>query len=151
MARNNYINTDPGAYSTGPFFDRLGEFEMSGETIYTLLVYKPTRPLFGCPVLSVQDKSKYDSFKKQDLEAMKTTMIEIKAKWFPSEFFCEHLSKTERKCESGCYSLEEGGKLKNWTCGNTDCQGHVYCGDVKGVACFGKKGKRMVCVNKVDE
>jgi hypothetical protein len=52
-------------------------------------------------------------------------------------------------CHEGCYFLKKGGRRH---CKREDCEGHVYSGrvkgDKKGVSCFGKKGKRFVCLER---
>lgn len=93
-----------------------------------------------------------NDFKRKHLIGMKTKEIKISSWDLPVQ--CKHVRKSgSRGCSKLCYVLEEGGKSKDyWKCGRVDCQGHVYCDRVAHDAehdsvCFGKKGKRMVCVD----
>ena len=83
---------------------------------------------------------------------------EVKISQWDLSVLCKHLKAGAHECKEACYVLEEGGKTSDWFCGRNDgkgqndCQGHVYCGSVVrdaeyDSACFGKKGKRMVCIN----
>ncbi|KAF2247017.1 hypothetical protein BU26DRAFT_339515 [Trematosphaeria pertusa] len=150
----------------GNFFDPLGEWE-DRNTVYTLVVHIPSRPprryvpqVHATP--APQDKSKYDCLKHSDLKDMKKETIKIKSHDFPWQLRCQHVRwKTE--CKEGCYVREKGGDIARSTCKRADCEGHVYMGSVKGkvsddgeacsekvsddrVACFGKKGERLVCL-----
>jgi hypothetical protein len=56
-----------------------------------------------------------------------------------------------KACAQGCYFSEKGGRIsRHWCNKEKGCEGHVYCGRIKtddeGNSCFGKKGKRMVCI-----
>jgi hypothetical protein len=156
------------------YFDPLGETEPCN-TRYTLTVRCPPRPpLSWLPaILSRPGRSKapnvgtvftirpsdhdpahpnYDHFLLRHLDGMKKDTITIKSTWFPGELRCKHLQNTPKlhECKEGCYVLEKGGDIARWNCSREDCEGHVYCDGVQkyknGVACFGKKGSRMVCV-----
>ncbi|PVH92558.1 hypothetical protein DM02DRAFT_619879 [Periconia macrospinosa] len=156
--------------NTGPYWDPLGEYETK-DTIYTLTVYTPPRPpssyipsIFTRKPLNIstvhiirppEDKPNYDCFEAKDLPDMKTTTVKIKSCEFDLDMRCDHVLGTgnnSKVCEQGCYVLEKGGKVSRWLCKRRDCEGHVYTGDVKKnedeVACFGKKGQRMVCVKR---
>jgi hypothetical protein len=168
MDPNSYTNADVslGPPRLGPYWDPLGEYEWH-DTVYTLLVYTPPRPpprflpkfltreaavtsrvnVTGLP----QDQPNYDCFEFRDLDEMKAKTVKIKSHYFPPEMRCKHIYGTnEKKCEHGCYVLEKGGDMKKWICKHATCEGHVYVGRLKekddGVACFGKKGERLVCV-----
>jgi hypothetical protein len=167
MDPHSYTNADPSPNSPklGQYWDLLGEYE-DGDTMYTLLVYTPPRPppkwmpefLYrdATPASRIhvirepQDKPNYDCFGHRDLDDIKAKLIKIKSKYFPAEMRCKHIYGTnEKKCEEGCYVLEKGGIIRRWTCKRADCEGHVYVDPVKeykDVACFGKKGERLVCV-----
>jgi hypothetical protein len=172
MDLHSFINAGPCSDppALGQEHDPQGETAPS-DTIYTLLVYIPPRPppsylpkfLFrdatpvspNVAIRSTRDKANYDCFERLDLVDMKAKLFKIKARLFPCELRCKHLYKTnEKKCEHGCYVLEKSGNLRRWTCKRFDCEGHVYCGNVKeargneeGVVCFGRKGERMVCAD----
>lgn len=99
---------------------------------------------------------KYNGFEEKHLLGMKKKEVKI-SQWDLS-VLCKHLKPGVYECKEACYVLEEGGKTSDWFCGRNDgkgqndCQGHVYCGSVVrdaeyDSACFGKKGKRMVCIN----
>jgi hypothetical protein len=94
-----------------------------------------------------------NDFKEKHLLGMKAKEVKISQRDLPVQ--CQHVRKSgSRGCTEGCYVLEEGGEGSDyWKCGREDCQGHVYCDKVAweaqfDTACFGKKGKRMVCVDK---
>jgi hypothetical protein len=115
-------------------------------TEYTLTVYilPHPRPFSRSP--------KYDDFVKEDLAVMKTKTVKILSRDFQAEMRCEHVRKAPM-CDKGCYVLEKGGDHLRRLCGRRpDCDGHAYCGrvakDNDGFACFGKKGKRMVCIDE---
>jgi hypothetical protein len=69
---------------------------------------------------------------------------------------CEHVhAGKEKTCKNGCYAFEKGGGAEGWFCRREDkkgCEGHIFAGRVKindkGVACFGKKGKRIVLLER---
>jgi hypothetical protein len=104
-----------------------------------------------------------DCFQYKDLDTVPTKSITIKSAWFPAFARCRHLvaDPDKRECNHGCYFLEKGGGPTRWSCDRSDCEGHVYMGRIqeeeqvggpeekriKKVACFGEKGKRMVCLN----
>lgn len=101
---------------------------------------------------------KYNDFHEKHLLGMKKKLVKISPR--DLSLLCKHLKAGARECHNACYVLEEGQKGVNKsdrTCGRTDgkgqkdCQGHVYCGPVVRDAeynfeCFGKKGKRLVCI-----
>lgn len=154
----------------GPYYDMLGEFEPH-TTKYTLTVLCPPRPpphwlpdIFTRPGPSKPNLGtaytirpsdynpadpNYNCFEWRHLEDMRQKTVTIRSGWFPADLRCEHVQEGH-KCEQGCYVLEKGGRVSRWRCSREDCEGHVYCGRVaknhRGVACFGKKGARMVCI-----
>jgi hypothetical protein len=101
-----------------------------------------------------------DCFEHKDLADMLTKTVTIKSSSFPADMRCAHLQGLgnggKKVCDEGCYFVERGGgkhgEEARWHCKREDCEGHVYCGKVKededGVCCFGKKGERMVCLEK---
>jgi hypothetical protein len=151
----------------GPYFDPLGETEPH-TTLYTLEVYIPARPppswlpdIFTRPApvrynpnkLPQEDTNpNLDCFESKHLDNIRTKTMTIQSAWFPPEMRCEHVQGGEKKCDQGCYFLEKGGKVSRWRCERVGCEGHVYCGRVEkdflGQACFGEKGKRMVCLKR---
>lgn len=169
MDPNSYTNADPSPNppKLGQYWDPLGEYE-NHDTIYTLLVYTPPRPPpLYVPKFLLRDATpasrihvirepdnppNYDCFERRHLDGMSAKIVKIKSHYFPAEMRCKHIyGINEKKCEQGCYFLEKGGDLRRWTCKSALCEGHVYSDKVKGeegVACFGKKGKRMVCVER---
>jgi hypothetical protein len=158
----------------GPYYDPLGESEMQ-ETLYTLTVHKPPRPppkylpsIFTRipvthantgPAYTLKPSNyfsktpNYDDFWEKDLKDMPTQVVKLKAWQFPLRMRCEHV-QSDRKCEKGCYVLEKGGAVSRWNCEREDCEGHVYgrnvLTDTEGKACFGKKGRRMVCAVRAE-
>ena len=92
-----------------------------------------------------------DLFEFKDIGILATRTITIKSAWFPAEMRCAHVQKG-LLCGERCYFLEKGGDVARWKCETEDCEGHVYCGrvmtDDKGRSCFGKKGGRMVCLER---
>lgn len=156
----------------GPHYDMLDDYEPH-TTKYTLTIFCPPRPpprwlpaVFTRPALPKANtgttytirpsdfdpaNSNYDNFEFRHLDDMKVKTVEIISAYFPADMRCQHVQKTT-KCDHGCYVLEKGGEISRWDCKREDCEGHVYCGSVmrdhKGVACFGKKGARMVCVER---
>jgi hypothetical protein len=147
---------------TGQYWDPLGEYEYR-DTIYEVSVYVPARPLprywpsifarksiHTSPhhAIPSHHPPKYSNFTPHDLEHMECEVIKIKAKDFPYELRCQHVRKNNR-CSGGCYFLEKGDTTAQWKCKRLDCKGHVYGQNVKkhnDVACFGKKGDRMVFI-----
>jgi hypothetical protein len=153
----------------GAHHDPLNETEPT-DTIYTLTVHKPPRPphplipsiFTRTPVTHPNSgasytikpdnfgskKPNYDDFDEDDLADMPTKVVKLKAWQFPLRMRCEHV-QPDKKCDEGCYVLEKGGDVRRWRCKREDCEGHVYSEyvltDEKGVACFGKKGERLVC------
>jgi len=149
-------------------FDPLGETEPHN-TVYTLAVRYPKRPtpkylpafLTRTPFTYPAGRSytirpdntnpNLDCFEEKHLDDMSTKKIKIKSAWFPADMRCAHVQKA-RVCEEGCYVLEKGGDIARWKCKREDCEGHVYESRVKsddaGKVCFGKKGERMVCVER---
>ena len=98
-----------------------------------------------------------------DLDSLELREVEIKGRHHPVELKCRHLplGMSKPTCTEGCYLMERGTNSGTNsvidTCGNEDCQGHMYKGEVlqymseirtitKPVRCFGKKGARMVCL-----
>ena len=166
---NGYATTTMDPPKIGPHWDPLGEYEYHN-TVYTVSVCAPARPpprflpsfLTRKPVVvnpstahvirpPREHPPPYDCFDTQDLDCMKISKVKIKAHDFPPEMRCRHVSQgRERTCDQGCYVLEKGGPIRRWRCKRSDCKGHVYVGPVKkdsdGVACFGKRRRRMVCV-----
>jgi hypothetical protein len=154
------------------FSDPFGQYEPQ-DTLYKLTVYTPPRPppkylpaIFTRipvthPVLGSVYTIKpnnygsktpnYEDFSQKDLANMLTKTVKVKAWRFPVKMRCAHVQRN-RTCEEGCYVLEEGGDVKRWSCNREDCEGHVYgrniLTDEEGKSCFGKKGKRMVCVRQ---
>jgi hypothetical protein len=94
-----------------------------------------------------------------DLDSLEIREMKIKGRHHPVELKCRHLplGMSKPTCTEGCYLMERGTNPVINTCGNEDCQGHIYQGEVlqymsevrtitKPVKCFGKKGARMVCM-----
>ncbi|KAI8932779.1 hypothetical protein NX059_010269 [Plenodomus lindquistii] len=151
------------------FFDPVGLTE-AHTTRYTLTVYDPPRPpprwlpsfLTRQPVVLTNTGSNYmilpddinpnlDCFEPKHLSSLPVKTITIKSYLFTPELRCKHLQTGATVCDNGCYFREKGGKeIMRWCCKRSDCEGHVYCGSVMtdeaGKACFGEKGKRMVCL-----
>lgn len=129
-----------GTYDVDPF----DEFD-TYTTEYTLKVYKLPRPS--------SRSSKYEDFTKGDLDPTEMTTVKILSRDFPAEMRCSHIRKA-LTCDEGCYVLEKGGGRLDRTCSRKGCQGHAYCGNVAmnndSVACFGKKGQRMVCIDEAN-
>ena len=139
-------------------------------TPYTLTVYIPPRlpprwlpslftPQHAKPsdkgpsykILAEDINSKLDSFELEHLRSLPTKSITITSSWFLPELRCKHLQTGATVCDQGCYFLEKGGdEMAGWRCNRRDCEGHMYCGQVMkdsaGKVCFGKRGKRMVCI-----
>ncbi|KAF2437794.1 hypothetical protein P171DRAFT_491662 [Karstenula rhodostoma CBS 690.94] len=156
----------PTNYSTG-YWDPVGEYEFH-DTIFTLTVYLPPRPppkylpafltrepLDTKPFHVIRSNPvtpDYTHFERRHLADMPTKTVKIKAHRFPVGLRCQHLAGVgQRVCRAGCYVLEKGGKeVRRFRCARGEgCEGHVYCGHVKGVGgvkCFGKKGARMACI-----
>lgn len=136
------------------------------DAIFTLTVYTPPRPPPKyLPAFLTREPLEvshhhvirpnsltpdYTHFERRDLSDMPIKTVKIKAHRFPAALRCSHLVGS-MACNNGCYVLEKGGKeVRRFRCGTgEDCDGHVYCGNVKEVGdvkCFGKKGERMVCI-----
>lgn len=156
----------------GPHYDMLDDYEPH-TTKYTLTVLCPPRPsphwlpkIFTRSSLPKSNvgtaytirpsdynpaNPNYDNFTFRHLDDMMPKTVHIISAWFPADMRCRHVQKG-CKCEVGCYVLEKGGEISRWHCKRGDCEGHVYCDrvmeDRNGVACFGKKGARMVCVER---
>ncbi|KAF1954717.1 hypothetical protein CC80DRAFT_549898 [Byssothecium circinans] len=167
MDPNSYTPIAASAFTAPPYLDPLNEYE-NHDTIYTLLIHIPPRPppryipsfLTRTPVVASHhhvikpnplqsDPQTYDMFELRDLPDMKTKTVKIKAYQFTLGMRCEHVYGGNNKvCQEGCYVLEKGGEVARWCCKRDDCEGHVFVGKVKkneeGVACFGKKGERML-------
>jgi hypothetical protein len=154
---------------TTPYFDPLGETEPN-DTRYTLTVRVPPRPpprwlpsiftnkpstntssVTAHKLPASNENPNLDFFELKDIDDLKTTVVVIKSAWFPAETRCAHVQQ-EHWCKEGCYFLEKGGHVTRWWCKRKDCEGHVYCGrimtDGEGRSCFGKKGERMVCLER---
>jgi hypothetical protein len=152
-----------------PYFDPLGETEPN-TTRYTLTVMVPPRPpprwlpsiFTNKPSTQSRNADAHklptsnsnpnlDLFELKDIDVLATKTVTIKSAWFPAEMRCAHVQNAQL-CEEGCYFLEKGGDVTRWWCKREDCEGHVYCGrammDDEGRSCFGKKGGRMVCLEK---
>jgi hypothetical protein len=150
-------------------FDPLGETEPENTT-YTLLAFCPARPppkwlpgfVTRKPVTYPKTGARFtikpdntnpclDCFEEKHLDEMSTKVIKIKSSLFPLELRCVHV-RYATTCKKGCYVLERSSPIARWHCTDNKCKGHVYCGsrktDKEGRACFGKKGKRMVCIEK---
>ncbi|KAK7183055.1 uncharacterized protein CC84DRAFT_1207357 [Paraphaeosphaeria sporulosa] len=158
----------PTNYNTGywnPEWDPIGKPEPR-DTTFTLTVYTPPRPppkylpafltrepLDTKPFHVIRAKSPtpdYTHFERRDLSDMPTKIVKTKAYRVPAALRCKHLREST-VCNEGCYVLEKGGKeVRRFRCLREECEGHVYCGNVKeddeGVKCFGKKGERLVCI-----
>lgn len=156
----------------GPYFDMLGETEPH-TTKYTLTVLCPPRPpprwlpaIFTRPGPSTPNvgttytirpfdydpaNPNYDCFDLRHLHDMSSKTVKLISAWFPADMRCDHVYEG-RSCKEGCYVLEKGGEISRWRCKRDGCEGHVYCGrvlrDANGVSCFGKKGARMVCIQR---
>jgi hypothetical protein len=189
--RPNHIPADTSVPKTGQHWNSASDYEPHN-TIYTLAVFIPPRPppkylpafltrepLDTSPFHVIRPKSPtldYTCFERRDLRDMRTKTVKIKSHDFPVELRCKHLVD-QTVCRVGCYVLEKGGKeVRRFRCGRSDCDGHVYCGNIKElrrfrcykedcighlycedskeddhVSCFGKKGERMVCIEEVPE
>lgn len=153
----------------GAYFDPIGEFEPDN-TIYTLIVRCPPRPPpkwlpsfvtrtpFMYPnngsvytILPDETNTNLDCFEEKHLTDLPTKVMKIATTSFPLELRCNHL-RHSTTCTEGCYFREKGGSIWRKKCSRSDCEGHVYCGRIKedeeGRACFGKKGERLVCVER---
>jgi len=152
------------------YFDPLGETEPN-TTKYILTVLIPPRPpsrwlpsIFSNKPSENTDlvaaahklpasntNPNFDLFELKDIDVLDTKTVIIRSAWFPCDMRCAHVQK-EYECKEGCYFLEKGGDVARWRCKREDCEGHVYCGKVmtddEGKSCFGKKGQRMVCLEK---
>lgn len=139
------------------------------QTTFTLLIRIPPRPPPGYlpkflfrenkpasqvfTIRSVRDPDDYSYFTWHHLDDMKLRWKRIKAEYFPPELRCKHISEgKEKNCEAGCYFLEKGGQdTRHWHCRRTDCDGHALwelgTKTRDGVACFGEKGERLVCMD----
>ncbi|KAF2715757.1 hypothetical protein K504DRAFT_497618 [Pleomassaria siparia CBS 279.74] len=152
--------------------DYLGEYEPH-DTVYTLTVYVPPRPLPAwLPKFLTHQPTHHEDhdavrdhditpdpahtrvyvyvYKRQHLKDMKLRQVKIPSFRFPPDFRCEHVQGRSKSCEQGCYLLEKGGVKEGWNCEGKNCEGHVYVGQVKmddgNGACFGEKGRRLVAV-----
>jgi hypothetical protein len=144
-------------------FDTLGETEPE-KTVYTLTIRCPARPprkrlpsfVTRPPVihskyyLKLDDTNKnFDCYERKHVDDMSTREVKVKEAAFPLEMRCDHV-RQDTECGMGCYVLEKCGSIWRKECKRSDCEGHVYCGPVKvdeeGKSCFGKKGRRIVCM-----
>jgi hypothetical protein len=152
-------------YSSG-HFDPLAGTEPDN-TMYTLTVRCPKRPppkflpafITRTPVVSRRSYTisrdetnpNLDCFEEKHLDAMPIKVVKIENVWFPAHMRCAHVQNA-RACWEGCYVLEKGGNISRSWCKREGCEGHVYQSGVKkdidGKVCFGKKGQRMVCVQR---
>ncbi|KAH7080989.1 hypothetical protein FB567DRAFT_551754 [Paraphoma chrysanthemicola] len=154
-----------------PYFDPAGEYEPAN-TIYTLTVRCPPRPPpkwlpdfvtrepykpknVGATYTIKPDnygKPNYDYFTVSEMNSMRVKTVTLKSWQFPPELRCAHV-QISKTCDRGCYILEKGGDHCRWRCRREGCQGHVFDRNVltdgNGVACFGEKGKRMVCSDRL--
>lgn len=157
----------------GPYFDPLGETELE-DTIYTLAVRRPPRPrpkwlstfrsrtpvkylnspLSTYTIMPDETNANLDCFEEKHLEDMSRKHVKIKRALYPLEMRCDHF-KENKTCMSGCYVQEKGGHIWQKKCTRSDRAGHVYVGLVKEdeekKSCIGKKGERLVCIEKRDE
>lgn len=160
--------------SIPPYFDPLGETEPN-TTVYTLTVLCPPRPpprwvpkiFTRIPIpykrsngatFSIRPSDynhrnpNYDCFELRHLKDMKQMTVKVTSSLFLPEMRCAHVQNGSKTCDKGCYVLEKGGKIARWMCKRVGCEGHVYCGRVKEnehkIACFGRKGQRMVCLER---
>lgn len=168
------IQTDPN-YPNPPISTMATEThgvhkDEDSDTVYTLTVYTPKRKKPFMPacvhrthypkneggyMISPEDPyrgvKQYTDFKRKDLVDMKTKEVEVSGR--DLMFKCRHIRESGvRECKGGCYVLEKGGNKKEfWGCQRGDCEGHSYNGPAawasNGFLCFGKKGKRMVCID----
>lgn len=148
------------------YFDPLGETEPH-TTLYTLTVYTPPLPLLHWlprifarsplihPITPSDDSNnpEYDGIVPEGLHKMPSQIFTIKSAWFPPDMRCEHVQNGRKSCDEGCYVLEKGGEVASrYRCTRSDCEGHAYSGQVRvddeGKECFGKKGSRMVCLDR---
>jgi hypothetical protein len=151
----------------GAYFDPTGETEPEN-TMYTLTVRCPPRPppswipaiFTRTPVTHSNTGSAWtikpdetnanlDCFEGKHLADLPMKVMKVERTYFPLNMRCKHL-RHSTTCTEGCYVLEKGGSIWRWKCSRSDCEGHVYCGQVKedreGRSCFGKGGKRLVCL-----
>lgn len=164
----SYSAAETSVPRTGQYWDPAGEYEFHN-TVYTLTVFVPPRPpprylpafltrpgLDVSPyhiIRSARTMPDYTHFERRDLSDMRTKTIKVKAYRFPLELRCKHVAE-KKVCEVGCYVLEKGGEeVSRFMCGKDNCEGHVYCGNVKedeeGAKCFGKKSERLVCIEEL--
>jgi hypothetical protein len=152
-----------------PYFDPLGETEPNNTRYVLTFVVPPRPPPRWLPSIfknkpstrssdavrhklpASDDNPNLDCFGLKDIRDLPKKTITIKSAWFPAEMRCAHVQKG-LLCGERCYFLEKGGDVARWKCETEDCEGHVYCGrvmkDDKGRSCFGKKGERMVCLER---
>lgn len=120
-------------------------------SVFTRQPVNPTNTGSNYRIRAEDTNPNLDCFELKHLHSLPTKSVTITSLWFLPEMRCKHLQNGANTCEEGCYFLEKGGDgLARWKCGRGDCEGHVYCGPVMkdgvGKACFGEKGKRMVCL-----
>ncbi|KAF2740738.1 hypothetical protein EJ04DRAFT_548267 [Polyplosphaeria fusca] len=169
MDPHSYTNPHPPSQppKLGLYFDLLDEYE-PGDTLYTINVLCPPKPasrlskLFAIPKSPTSPVSPSPALLSPcstiaktplywpDVKGMKLKEIKLKAYNFPHELRCEHLDGEKTCKNAGCYVLERSGT--GWKCANSRCEGHIYSGFVRrkedGVACFGRKGERIVCIEE---
>jgi hypothetical protein len=167
------MKTDGISRKIGPYFDPSGDYEPAN-TVYTLKVRCPPRPPpKWLPAFITREpvrpgntgrahtikpdnygsgRPNYDYFTVNEMNSMSVKTVTIKSWQFPPELRCAHVQQAKR-CGMGCYVLEKGGDHYRWKCAREGCQGHVFDRNVlmdgSGVACFGEKGKRMVCSDRL--
>jgi len=157
-----------------PYFDPYNVTEPH-TTLYTLGVYQPPRaPRRWLPQIFTRKpvkyqkngdtylilpsdppgKLEYDCCLPEHLDSLPKKDITLQSAYLPVDFRCKHFNTPQKTpgCTRGCYFLERGGdRVIRWRCKRIDCEGHVYCGNVlkdgEGKACFGKRGKRIVCLD----
>jgi hypothetical protein len=144
-------------------------------TLYTLSAYKPPQspsrwtrwlpPIFTrIPVTYPNTRSTYripgdlpnyekHAFEFSDIKNLNMPLktVKLRSSSFPLDMRCTHVAK-KNYCMNGCYFLEKGGTNVR-TCKRADCMGHVYMGSVlrdkHKQSCFGKRGERLVCIERL--
>ncbi|KAF2266477.1 hypothetical protein CC78DRAFT_578178 [Lojkania enalia] len=160
----------PHTSRIGQYWDLYDEYEDHTAT-YTITVLCPPRPsclsrLFALPTSpltafhnasssptsSSATTSHPASASTTDLAGYRPKILKLKAGQFFYELRCSHL-RDSRTCASGrCYVMERGGEGVRWWCKEGECEGHKHMEFVKrgedGGACFGRKGERVVCIER---
>ncbi|KAJ5029126.1 hypothetical protein J3E72DRAFT_19774 [Bipolaris maydis] len=157
-----------------PSIDPLQEYEWNKEP-YKLTVLVPPRPprrwMSLKPSTSTRQNAHdipelprsnshadFSRVSLEDLPGLPRKTVVVKSDGFPWDMRCGHARVANgadmgvRGCKEGCYVLEKGGEVSGWKCASNHCEGHVYCGkvmkDKHGNCCFGKKGERLVCLER---